>query len=157
VVAASLLLASCAGTRELAPFETASSAAAALHWQRGGAALNGEAAVARSTQGAVLLRFYKAAPAPLLQLRLEPDAYLTASGPLAGRGWAGPPGSAPISLMAWASFLKIYQQAAKLPDGERELHTAAERVAYVKTGGKLRSLSVASRDTGEVISAFFQP
>jgi len=150
------LVVGCATTREQTAFHPVSSESALVRWQRGGNTLTSDAVFARSADGGVLLRLYKQSPSPLLELRLESDGHLSARGSLAGRGWSGPYGNAPLPLATWVSFLLTWQNAPKLPQGEREMHTAAARIAYNKTSSGLRSLSVASLDTAETISAIFR-
>ena len=111
---------------------------------------------ARSTGGAVLLRLYKQSPSPLLELRLEPDSYVSAKGSLAGPGWSGPASRAPAPLSIWTTLLTAYQNESKLPEGENEIHTAAAHIACVKTGGHLRSLSVSSTDSPESVTILFK-
>ncbi len=54
---------------------------------------------------------------------------------------------------SWIAFLKAYRASAGLGAGSRQTQTDATRVAYTKSGGKLRTLNVSNTDTGEVISA----
>lgn len=104
-----------------------------------------------------MIRLYKQSPSSILELRLEPDGTLTAKGSLAGPGWTGPNSSAPMPLATWANFLSVYQNADKLPVGEKELHTAGARIAYHKTTTRLKSLSIANTDTAETINGLFRP
>jgi hypothetical protein len=82
---------------------------------------------------------------------LEPDGTMFAP------GWSGQAGAAPPDLSVWASFLTIYQNAARLPDGDRELHTPAARIAVRKTGSRLESVAIRSLDTAESLSVVFSP
>lgn len=158
LLAASLLfLAGCAAQRELQPFQPASSQSAVIQWQRSGHSLTCEAVCARSADGAALMRLYKQSPSPLLELRLEKDGLLSAKGSLTGgRSWTGKYGDAPAPLATWISFLSIYQRAQELPDGDKELHTSASRVAYQKSKAGLKTLSVANTDSAESVTGYFQ-
>jgi len=151
-----LFLAGCATPGELPAFQPVSKETAVVRWQRGKVSLTGEAVCARSQDGGTLIRLYKHSRSPLLELRLEPDGLLAARGSLAGAGWTGPYSAAPMPLATWVSFLSIYQHARDLPVGAKELHTAAARIAYEKTGAGLKSLSIASTDQAETISGFFR-
>ena len=153
-VALALLLMGCAARRDLAAFQPAASAPAIVRWQGRDISLVSDAIFARSASGAVLVRLYKQSPAPLGEFRLEPDGYLSAS--QGGRKWAGDSASVPSPLRTWVMFLTTYQGADKLPPGAREIHTAVNRVAYAKEGGKLKSLSVINTDNAETISALFR-
>jgi hypothetical protein len=155
LVCVALLFAGCSATRELPAFETASSEKALIRWQRKGVSLVCDAVCARSQNGAVLVRLYKQSPAPLAEFRLEAENYFAARGRLAGRGWAGPAPGAPTTFSSWIAFLTGYQESAGLETGARQVQTAAARVAYTKSGGKLKALSVSNTETGEVISAVF--
>ena len=152
-----LFLAGCATHRKLPDFQPVSTETAVIRWQRGKVSLTCEAVCARAQNGAAVIRLYKQSPSPLLDLRLEADGTFGAKGRLAGPGWTGPYFSAPMPLATWVSFLSIYQRAKDLPAGEKELHTAAARIAYDKTGTRLKSLSIASTDRAETISGFFRP
>ncbi len=118
--------------------------------------MTSDAVFARSASGAVLLRLYKQSPAPLLELRLEPDGYLVAKGSLAGPGWSGPSSSAPPPLLIWTTLLTACQNVQKLPDGENEVHTAAAHIAYVKQAGHLQSLSISRTDAPESVTILFK-
>jgi hypothetical protein len=155
LICVALLFTGCSATRELTAFEAASSEKAIIRWQRKGVSLVCDAVCARSQNGAVLVRLYKQSPAPLVEFRLESESYFAAKGRLAGRGWAGPAPGAPTTFSSWIAFLTGYQESASLETGARQLQTAATRVAYTKSGGKLKALSVSNTDTGEVISAVF--
>lgn len=150
------LLLGCVTTREQTAFQPVSSERALVRWQRGGNTLTSDAVCARAADGSVLVRLYKQSPAPLLELRLDADGRLTARGSLAGRGWSGPYGEAPFPLATWVSFLLTWQNAGSLPRGDREMHTAAARIAYRKTASGLQSLSLASLDTAETLTAIFR-
>ena len=154
-ICVALLFAGCSATRELTAFEAASSEKALIRWQRKGVSLVCDAVCARSKNGAVLVRLYKQSPAPLAEFRLGPENYFAAKGRLAGRGWSGPAPGAPATFSSWIAFLAGYQESAFLETGARQVQTAATRVAYTKSGGKLKALSVSNIDTGEVISAVF--
>ena len=154
-ICVALLFAGCSATRELTTFETASSEKALIRWQRKGVSLVCDAVCARSKNGAVLVRLYKQSPAPLAEFRLGSENYFAAKGRLAGRGWSGPAPGAPATFSSWIAFLAGYQESAFLETGARQVQTAATRVAYTKSGGKLKALSVSNTDTGEVISAVF--
>jgi len=151
-----LLLVGCATQRELPAFQPISTETAVVRWQRGKVSLTCEAICARSQDGAALIRLYKHSRSPLLELRLEADGILAAKGSLTGAGWTGPYSAAPMPLATWVSFLSIYQHSGDLPVGKKELHTAAARIAYNKTGAGLKSLSIASTDQAETISGFFR-
>jgi hypothetical protein len=155
-ICVALLFAGCSATRELTAFEAASSEKALIRWQRKRVSLVCDAVCARSQNGAVLVRLYKQSPTPLAEFRLEPGNYFAAKGRLAGRGWAGPPPRAPTAFSSWIAFLAAYQESAGLETGARQIQTAATRIAYTKTGGKLKALSVLDTGTGEVISAVFK-
>lgn len=142
-----LLVAGCAASREAAPFVTASSQMAAVRWQQGGRVFVREAVCERSQAGAVRVTLGER-PAER-QFSLESDGWFVT------RGWAGQVGEAPLDLSVWSNFLTIYQNADRLPVGERELHTPAARVAVNKAGAGLRSLSIRSQDTAESLSVVF--
>jgi hypothetical protein len=148
-----VLFAGCSATTDLASFEAASSEKALVRWYRKGISLLCDAVFARSANGTVLVRLYKQSPAPLAEFRLEPDDDFAARGRLAGRGWAGPATGAPGTFSSWIALLKAYRASAGLGAGSRQLQTDAMRVAYTKSGGKLRTLNVSNAETGEVISA----
>ena len=150
------LLAGCATSRNLPAFQPASSENAIVRWQGRGVSLTSDAVLARSANGTVLARLYKQSPAPLAEFRLEPDGYFTASDSQSGRKWAGPSGNAPAALSVWVTFLNVYQNAAKLPDGSQEVHSAANRIASQRDGRRLKSLSVVDTDTAEAVSAIFR-
>ena len=150
------LLGGCATMPPPTAFQPVSSERALVRWQRGGNTLTSDAVCARAADGSVLVRLYKQSPAPLLELRLDADGRLTARGSLTGRGWSGSYGEAPFPLATWVSFLLTWQNADSLPRGDREMHTAAARIAYRKTASGLQSLSVASLDTPETLSAIFR-
>ena len=154
-ICVALLFAGCSATLELTAFEASSSEKALIRWQRKGVSLVCDAVCARSKNGAVLVRLYNQSPAPLAEFRLGPENYFAAKGRLAGRGWAGPARGAPATFYSWIAFLAGYQESAFLETGARQVQTAATRVAYTKSGGKLKALSVSNTDTGEVISAVF--
>ncbi len=142
-----LLVAGCAASREAVPFVTASSQSAVVRWQQGGRVFVREAVCERSDAGAVRVALGEK-PAER-QFSLEPDGWFIAP------GWSGEVGEATLDLTVWASFLTIFQNADRLPLGERELHTPAARVAVDKTRGGLRSLSIRSQDTAESLSVVF--
>lgn len=142
------LLAGCAASREAVPFVTESSQTASVRWQQGGRVFVRGAVCERSQSGAVRVTFGEK-PA-VRQFALE------SSGWFVTKGWAGQAGEAPLDLSVWASFLTIYQNADRLPDGERELHTPAARVAVNKTGEGLRSVSIRSQDSAESLSVVFR-
>jgi hypothetical protein len=154
-ICVALLFGGCSATHELAAFEAASSEKALIRWYRKGVSLVCDTVCARSQNGAVLVRLYKQSPTPLVEFRLEPENYFVAKGRLAGRGWAGPAPGAPATFSSWIAFLSGYQESAGLETGARQIQTAATRVAYTKSGGKLKALSVSNTETGEVISAVF--
>ncbi len=155
-ICVALLFAGCSATRELTAFDAASSEKALIRWQRKGVSLVCDAVCARSKNGTVLVRLYKQSPAPLAEFRLEPENYFAAKGRLTGRGWAGPAPVAPTTFSSWIAFLAAYQESAGLETGARQVQTAATRIAYTKSGGKLKALSVSNTATGEVISAVFK-
>jgi hypothetical protein len=111
---------------------------------------------ARSANGAVLVRLYKQSPAPLAEFRLDSKNHFVARGRLAGRGWAGAAPSAPAPFLSWIAFLTAYRESASFGAGSRQLQTAASRVTYTKSDGKLKTLNVSNTETGEVISAVFK-
>ncbi len=154
VVALALLLAGCAARRDLPAFQPASSQNAIVRWQSRDFGLTSEAVFARAANGAVLVRLYKQSPSALGEFRLEPDGYLIAA--QNGRKWAGRSDTAPPPLTAWVTFLTTYQNAEKIPSGSKEIHSAANRVAYSKEDGRLQSLSVVNTDTAETVSAIFR-
>ena len=155
VLALLLALAGCASQRDAPVFQAVSSETATVRWQRRNLSLAGDATCTRATDGAVLIRLEKQR-SPLLDLQLEAGGTLTAKGRLAGSGWSGPYAAAPLPLATWANFISIYRAADKLPVGARELHTAGARIAYDKTGVRLKSLSIANTDTAETLSALFR-
>lgn len=150
-----ILMAGCAAPRQLTEFRAASTQTGQVRWQRGSMTLITNSIWARDAQNTVVLKLYKQAPEPLLDLRLEPDEYLTARGSLAGSGWQGPAGDLPRALSPWYALLVAYRQSASLPEGDREIHSAAWKTAVSKTGGQLRSISLGNRDNGETITVLF--
>ena len=148
-------LAGCATPPQLTEFRASSTQTGQVRWQRGSMTLITDSIWARDAQNTVVLKLYKQAPEPLLDLRLEPDEYLTARGSLAGRGWQGPAGDLPRPLSPWYALLVAYRQAASLPEGDREIHSAAWKTAVSKTDGQLRSISLGNRDNGETITVLF--
>ncbi len=153
-ICVALLLAGCPAARELTPFEAASSEQAIIRWKRKGVSLVCDAVCARSPNGAVLVRLYKQSPAPLVEFRLQAENYFFAKGRLAGRGWTGPAPDAPAIFSSWIAFLTAYRESAGSERGIRQ--TAPLQVAYTKSGGKLKALSVSNTGTGEAISAVFK-
>lgn len=143
-----LFLAGCVACREAVPFEVASRETAVVRWQQGGRVFVREAVCERSRAGAVRVTLGEK-PA-VREFALEPDGWMIA------KGWAGQAGEAPLDLAVWASFLTIYQNADRLPVGERELHTPAARVAVNKSSDGLQSLSIRSQDTAESVSVVFK-
>ncbi|CAN5638394.1 hypothetical protein BH09VER1_BH09VER1_15770 [soil metagenome] len=156
IVVVALALLGCATSRDLPAFQPASSQGALVRWQRGKVSMTSDAVFARSANGSVLLRLYKQSPAPLLELRLEPDSHLVAKGTLAGPGWAGPASSAPAPLLVWTILLTACQNANHLPDGENEIHTAAAHIACVKQDSHLKSLSISRTDAPESVTILFK-
>lgn len=154
VLALALLLVGCATRRELATFQPKSSENALVRWQGHGFAITADAVFARSADGAVLVRLYKQAPAPLGEFRLEPDGILSAS--QGGRRWVGKGENAPAALRTWQMFLTTYQNAEKLPAGSKEIHSAINRVAYSKEGSRLKSLTLLNTEPPESVSAIFR-
>ncbi|HEY5707163.1 MAG TPA: hypothetical protein VIS96_16505 [Terrimicrobiaceae bacterium] len=154
-ICVALVLGGCSAGRELAAFEAASSEKALIRWHRKGVSLVWDAVCARSSNDTVLVRLYKQSPASLAEFRLGPENDFTATGRLAGRGWAGPAPSAPAIFSSWIAFLAAYQDSAGLGPGSRQLQTATTRVASTKSDGRLKALSVSNTETGEVISAVF--
>lgn len=150
------LLAGCVTSRNLPAFQPASSENAIVRWQGRGVSLTSDAIFARSSSGAVLVRLYKQSPAPLAEFRQEADGYFAAIDNQNGRKWAGPAENVPKPLSVWVTFLGVYQNAAKIPEGSQEVHSAANRVASTKDGKRLKSLSVVDTDTAEAVSAIFR-
>jgi hypothetical protein len=142
-----LLLAGCAPVREAAPFTVVASESASVRWQVGSRLLVRSALCERAQTGAVRVTVGEKSAAR--QFLLEPD------GMLFTRGWAGQAGAAPAELSIWASFLTIYQNASRLPEGERELHTPGTRVAVRKTSSGLESVGIRSLDVPESLSVLF--
>ena len=85
------------------------------------------------------------------QFLLEPD------GMFFTRGWSGQAGAAPPEWSVWASFLAIYQNADRLPVGDRELHTPGARIAVRRTERGLESVAIRSLDAPESLSVVFRP
>ncbi len=150
------MLAGCATPRNLPAFRPASSENAIVRWQGRGVSLTADAVFARSADGAVLVRLYKQSPAPLAEFRYESDGYFSAWDSQRDRRWSGASGDAPAALTAWTRFLIVYQNAIKLPEGAQEIHSAVDRIAYQKSGQRLKSLSVVDIDTRESVSAIFR-
>lgn len=150
------LLAGCVTSRSLPTFQPASSENAIVRWQGRGVSLTGDAVFARSANGAILVRLYKQSPAPLAEFRLESDGYFAAADNQNNRKWSGPAEEVPKALSVWVAFLSVYQNAARLPEGSQEVHSAANRVASNKEGKRLKSLSVIDTDTAEAVSAIFR-
>ena len=154
-ICVALLFAGCSATRELTAFEAASSEKALIRWQRKRVSLVCDAVCARSQNGAVLVRLYKQSPAPLVEFRLQAEDYFAAKGRLAGRGWMGPAADAPAIFSSWIAFLTAFRESAGSEGGVRQTAPPL-KVAYTKSGGKLKALSVANTGTGEAISAVFK-
>ncbi|MGA7213799.1 MAG: hypothetical protein WBX20_06290 [Terrimicrobiaceae bacterium] len=150
-----LLLANCSTTRDEADFNAVSSEKALIRWQPKRVSLVYDAVCARSKDGAILVRLYKQSPTPLAEFRLESGNDFVAKGRMAGRGWTGPVSRAPPNFSAWIAFLAAYKESAGLETGARKGQDSAIRVAYTKSGGKLKALTVSNTATGEVISAVF--
>jgi hypothetical protein len=144
-----LVLAGCAPVREAAPFEVSASRRAEVRWQQGTQVFLRTAVCEESRAGAV--RVTVGGKPAAREFLLEPDGMLFA------RGWAGQAGAAPPGLSVWASFLTIYQNARHLPEGDRELHTPAARIAVRKIGSRLESVAIRSLDTAESLSVVFRP
>lgn len=143
-----LWLAGCAAAPERAPFVPVSRQEAVLRWQKGGAAQIRDAVIERSGNGAMRLT---------VASKNRPRIFLLeTNGELDAPGWRGPSGAAPPDLVVWASFLTICQNAARLPVGERELHTPAARVAVNKTSDGLKSVSILNTDAAETVSVAFR-
>ncbi len=151
-----LTAAGCATRGDLEAFRPASSERAIVRWQRSDAVINCEAVCARSSDGAAMIRLYKETPAPLVEFRLQPNGQFSASGNLAGKGWSGQAENAPQPLGVWAAWLGIYTHSADLPVGMKEIHSPANRMAFVKSEDKLESLSVASTDSTEAVNVVFR-
>lgn len=143
-----LLLAGCAPIREAAPFSVAASEPAVMRWQQGSRVFVRSALCERAQTGAVRVTVEEK-PADW-QFLLEPDGMLFA------RGWSGQAGAAPPDLSIWASFLTIYQNASRLPEGDRELHTPSARIAVRKTVRGLESVGIRSLDVPESLSVVFR-
>jgi hypothetical protein len=155
-ICVALLFAGCQATPELTAFEAASSEPAIIRWKRKGVSLVCDAVCARSPNGAVLVRLYKQSPTPLVEFRLQAENYFAAKGRRAGRGWAGPATGAPKIFSSWIAFLTAYRESAGFGAGARQVQPAPMQVAYTKSGGKLKALSVSNTGTGEAISAVFK-
>mgnify|MGYP000861754584 CR=1 FL=1 len=151
-----LTAAGCATRSDLEAFRPASSERAVVRWQRSDAVINCDAVCARSSEGVAAVRLYKESPTALVEFRLQPDGHFSASGNLAGRGWSGPAENAPAPLSVWAAWLGAYAHAADLPVGMKEIHSPANRMAFVKSEDKLESLSVASTDSAEAVNVVFR-
>ena len=156
LAALALALMGCATQPELPAFQPAKSQSALIRWQRRDVSLTSEGVFAQASNGGVLMRLYKQSPAPLLELRLEPNGLLSAKGSLAGPGWSGQVGNAPPPLAIWAALLNIYQTAATLPDGTKEIQTAEARLSYVKNQSGFASLSIVSTDRPETVTVLFR-
>jgi len=142
-----LLLAGCAPVREAVPFTVVASEAAAVRWQQGSRVFVRSALCERAQTGAVRVTVEEK---PVdRQFLLEPD------GMLSTRGWAGQVGAAPPEISIWASFLTIYQNVGRLPEGDRELHTPSARVAVSKSARGLESVGIRSLDIPESLSVAF--
>jgi hypothetical protein len=135
--------------REAVPFVPASSEPAAVRWQQGSRVYLRTASCEKAASGAVRVTVGDKPAAR--QFLLEPD------GMLFTRGWAGQVGAAPPDLAVWGSFLTIYQNAGRLPEGDRELHTPSSRIAVTKTARGLESVGIRSLDTSESLSVVFRP
>jgi hypothetical protein len=127
-----------------------------MRWQRQGKVLVSSAVFSRAADGAARL---SVGDHPLLvELTLSPPDRLAARGSLMQRSWKGAAQDAPPALAALGMFLSVYQHAKELPPGEKEIHTMADRIVYATTpDGRLKSLSLLSNDTGEIISGTFPP
>lgn len=150
-------LAGCATQRPAPAFIATSTQQGVIRWQQEARALTGDAIFSRNAQGAVQMQWGTVKKSPALAITLTSEGWLTASGSLADRHWAGPMARAPRSLSSWATFLTTYQHAASLSPGFQEIHTPAYRMAYEKTSLGLLSLSVASADFRESIAAALVP
>jgi hypothetical protein len=148
LIGLALVLAGCAPVREAAPFSAVASESAAIRWQQGSSVFLRTATCEKSGTGAVRVSVGEKSAAR--EFLLEPD------GMLFTRGWAGQAGAAPPTLSIWASFLTIYQNAGRLPEGDRELHTPSARIAVRKTGRGLESVGIRSLDAAESLSVVFR-
>jgi len=152
-----LLLAGCAAMSPGSPaFQAVSSEKASMRWQRQSKVLVCDGYFSRAADGAARLRM---GDTPMLvDLIISPPNQLAAHGSLMRHGWKGSPQDAPPTLAALGTLLSVYQHAKELPPGEKEIHTMADRIVYsLSPDGRMRSLSVLSNDTGEIISATFAP
>ena len=151
-----LTVAGCATRDDPGSFEPATSERAIVRWQSSDAVINCDAVCAKSSDGVVVIRLYKQSPTALVEFRLQPNGQFSASGNLAGSGWSGPSENAPAPLAVWAAWLGIYTHSADLPVGIKEIHSPANRMAFVKTEERLQSLSVASTDSPEAVNVVFR-
>ncbi len=152
-----ILLAGCAAMPQASPaFQAVSTEKASMRWQRQSKVLVCDGYFSRAANGAARLRL---GDTPVLvDLILSPPNQLAAHGSLMRHGWKGTTQDAPPTLAALGTFLSVYQHAKELPPGEKEIHTMADRIVYsITPNGRMKSLSVLSNDTGEIISGTFEP
>jgi len=151
---ACLMICGCATHRE-APFIPTSSTLALVQWRLEGSPLVFDAVVATS-EDALKITLFKQAASPLLEMQFGPGDQGFANGRLVGRGWRGSLGNPPLTLAPWVAASNVLRNQKALPDGEREIHTGTYRAAVLKSGGKLRALSIVSEDTGDVLTLRFR-
>jgi len=151
-----LAVAGCASSALFQGFQPVEQRRGLLRWQMpNGDGLTAESYFSRSPDGAVALVIGKEGPAPLLEAVLA-NGTLALRGPLLrDAAWTGPVNAAPRKLAPWGSLLSAYAQAAALPDGAPELHTAAYRARFDQSGGKLTGLYVRCNDTGDAFTVRF--
>jgi hypothetical protein len=87
----------------------------------------------------------ESASGALLRVELRGDK-VTASGPLAGRGWRGPVYEAPERIQPWLSLLQAWN-ARPEGKGPRELHTGTYRARYEYQNNRWIFFSVVCNDT----------
>lgn len=144
-----VLLSGCASIREAAPFSAVASDSASVRWQQGSRVYLRIATFEKSGTGAVRATIGRNSGGR--QFLLEPD------GMVFTQGWTGQAGAAPPGVSVWSSLLTIYQNADRLPVGERELHTPGARIAVLKTTRGLETVGIRSLDTAESLSVVFKP
>lgn len=153
-----LVLGGCAAMKEPAAFKTLeTSQSGTLRWNTGKMVTVGQIVVAKDTDRTAVLQFFKEAPTPLLEIRMDSTMEGIASGRLPGAGWRGPVANVPEELELWFGFLQIWLDTPGLPAGNTEIHTASSRAICEKAGRKLRSLSLRNTEESESLTAIFNP
>jgi hypothetical protein len=145
---AALWLSGCLAPPKAPPFAAIRSEPAAVRWQQGTHVSVLRATCEKAASGSVRVTLDRPGAGSFV---LEPDGRLIAP------NWTGQVGAAPPGLSVWGSFLTIWQNADRLPPGDREFHTPATRIAVRKTARGLESVGIRSLDAPESLNVVFRP